>query len=41
MSPEMGEQYLQDAIREKIGNQNYQVGDTINNIPLGSDSKTF
>ena len=41
MSPEMGEQYLQDAIREKIGNQNYQVGDSINNIPLGSDSKTF
>ena len=37
----MGEQYLQDAISERIGNRNYQVGDTINNTPLGSDSRTF
>lgn len=41
MSPEMGEQYLQDAISERMRNQDYQVGDTINNIPLGTNSKTF
>ena len=41
MSPKMGEQYLQDVISERMGNQNYQVGDTINNTPTGSESRTF
>lgn len=41
MSPEMGEQYLQDAINEKVGNKNFEIGDTIHSIPLGSESHTY
>lgn len=41
MSPEMAEQYLQDAITEKVGNRNFEVGDTIHGVPLGSESKTY
>ena len=41
MSPDMAEQYLQDAIAERVGDQNYQVGDTISNTPLGTETKTY
>lgn len=41
MSPDMTEQYLQDAIAERVRNQNYQVGDTISNTPLGTETKTY
>lgn len=40
-APKLSEQYLQDAIREKLGKRNLQTGDTLYSVPLGSESKTY